>query len=101
MKGELWGLGGECSNPFEEGKVESDPHRWLVPPSCTPQPKTHIFWCGWGLDAEAWALEVRHREKAGLAVQRQPEGARVWQMMVYLEEAWAHQRGNVPLLGDM
>ena len=35
----------------------------------------------------------------GLAVWRQPEEARVWQLRVCSEEAWANQRGKVPLLG--
>ena len=34
-----------------------------------------------------------------MAVQRQPEEAGLWQLRVYTEEAWAHQRGKLPLLG--
>ena len=59
-------LGGEHSNRFVEGKMESDLHRWSVSPPCTPQPKTLVCQCGQGLGAEAWALEVRLRERTGV-----------------------------------
>lgn len=34
-----------------------------------------------------------------LAAQIQPKDAELWQLKMYLEEVWAHQTGNLPLLG--
>ena len=61
--GELQSLGGECSNQSVEGKMDSDLHRWSVLPPCAPQPETLVHPHGQGLGAEAWALEVRPRER--------------------------------------
>lgn len=54
------------------GKVENDLYRWSGPPPCAPQLPTPalVHWCGWGLDAEVWDLEVRPRERTGVGCVR-------------------------------
>ena len=66
MEGKLQSLGGEHSNRFVEGKMESNLHRGLAPLPCTLQTKTLLCWCGWGLPAEAQVLEVTPRERTGV-----------------------------------
>lgn len=34
-----------------------------------------------------------------MAAQIQPKDAELWQLRMYLEEVWAHQRGKLSLLG--
>ena len=63
MEGELQSLVGECSNQFEEGKMNSNPHRRSALLPCTPQPKMLICQCGWGLGTESQASEVRLKER--------------------------------------
>ena len=51
------------TNQSAEGKMDSNLHRWSVPPPWAPQPETLICRCLQGLSAEAWASEVRFRER--------------------------------------
>ena len=83
MGGKLHSQGGEHSNRGAEGKAERFLHRGLVP-THTHQPERLVCspagWDGWGLGAEAPALEVRaqgeewgwlseHSQKGGNAPQ--------------------------------
>ena len=86
--------------PVYGGQRERDLHRWSVPSRRTSQPKTLIHWGGWGLGAEAWASEVRAGERTVVGCVKT-----AWQGRVRCattegvwEEAWAHQKGKVPLL---
>ena len=56
--------------------------------------------CGAGCWGSGFGHQILGRG-LGLAAQRQPEGAKVWCATTkgVWEEAWAHQRGKVPLLG--
>lgn len=73
--------------------MKSDLYQLSVPPPCTPQPETPICQCGQGLGAEAQASELRPEERTGAGYAETAKGAGLWQLRVYLKEAWAHQRG--------
>lgn len=96
---ELWSLGGEWNKWFVEGKTKNDLHRSLAPPPWAPPPETLLLvWVGAGY----WSSDFRgpDPEKGPwLAACRQPGEAGQWQMRVYSEEAWVHQRGKMPLQG--
>ena len=85
---------------FAEGKAERDLHNWchhLALPNLKC-PSTGMG-RGWGL-----RLGLRRSDLGkglGLAVWRQPEGARVWCTITQgiQEGAWARQKGKAPLLG--
>ena len=47
-------------------RSEWDSLKWYVPQPFTPQPETSIHWCWWGMDAEAWNLESRCRERTAV-----------------------------------
>ena len=52
------------------------------------------------IPGRGWVPKLRHPGRGlGLAVWKQTESAGVWQLRVYVEEAWAHQRSREPLLG--
>ena len=67
------------SSQSEEGKAEREPHRPSTPPPGAPQPERL------GLQNSVLGKGL------GLAVWKQPEGAR--------KEAWAHRGSKVPVLG--
>ena len=68
----------QCNTWFVAARMERDLHRGSMPLPCAPQPETHICPCGWGLDAEAQALEIRTARQLGLAAWQQPERAGDW-----------------------
>ena len=73
-----------------------------MPQPCTCLPEMCIHQCGQELGAETWALEIRPGETTGVGC-----AETVWRgwsllqplLSVYLEETWAHLRGQAPLSG--
>ena len=89
-EGLLQSLRGERSNWFLQ---KSEQHRRPVLPSLRHSSAR----AGGG-----WVLKLRLQRSdsgrgPGLGAQKQREEAGLWWLRVYPEEAWAHQRGKVPL----
>lgn len=77
MEGELWSLGGECSNRVcgrQNGETCTD--GWCCCAALLSL--RHILLGGWRLGAKAQASEVRPGEGAGVDCEGWPKEVRVW-----------------------
>lgn len=102
MVGDLQRLGGECSNWFAGSKTDCNLNRRS---HCHPNKLLSLrqfppVWVGDG----CWSSSFRdqsHGEDQGWLHGDNPEEAELWQLKVYLVEAWPYQRGKAPLLRDV